>query len=689
MTPTDEQRAPKTVPDRTGPSDARSGVTPRFLGRIIQSIAAPLYVIDRSHAILFWNSALAQLTGKSSFQMTGTKLHWSVFHPRQKQLLADLIIDGACPVSDHASLQVVRHADGTLQTEGWYDDVGGRRRYLLFEARPITDDGNEIVAAVETIQDITERKQAQDVMDGQRRFFQGILESIPNPVSYKDLSHAYLGCNRAFSDFFGRSEEEVIGKTISDIVAPEYAVGSTEADRKVLESGSPCKYETTLPRGDGQLRSVLVTKAPFSLLNGALGGVVGTFVDITEQRFLDEQVKEAKREWEETLDCLKDFVILTDELHRVRRCNRLLCDMTGKGFDEVLNEDWRDLLPDAGFEALSFNGVSGELVHAASKRYYGLNIYSMTETESERVTGYVISLNDMTELRAMNEELKRTAQELNEAQRAVYQQEKLASIGQLAAGVAHEINNPMGFISSNLTTLGKYLDKLSAFETAMIGLMERDGNPETLGELKELRRSMKIDYILGDIQGLLEESHEGAERVRRIVQDLKSFSRVDETECKPTCINDCLTSTLNMVRNEIKYVAEVELDVAPDLPLLNCYPQQLNQVFMNLLVNAAHALEERGVIGIRTFRDGDDVVIQVRDTGKGIAPEHLTRIFEPFFTTKEVGKGTGLGLSISYDIVKKHGGSISVESRLGSGSTFTVRFPLNSPLSRGDEASPS
>ncbi len=654
----------------------------QFYSRIIQNAASPLFVISTSHTVLFWNNALAKLTGKSSFQMKNTKRHWSAFYSEQRPLLADLVIDRNLSAAEQVilDLKITQSTEGTLRAEGWFDNVGGKRRYLLFEATPIINSSNEIVAAIETIQDRTESKHTQEVMDNQSRFFQEILEAIPNPVFYKDTGHAYIGCNKAFSAFFGRTMEEILGKTLADIIPEELAQESNDADRKIIETHSHMNYETRLLRNDGQIRTVLVTKAPFWDPGGSLGGIVGTFIDVTEQRLMDESVKKAKREWEETLDSLKDFVILTDDQHRVRRCNRLLCDMTGKEYDEVLDKDWRDLLPDAGFEVITFTGTSGKLVHVASQRYYDLNIYNMTEPDSEQVNGFVISLNDTTEIHSMTAELQRTAHELNEAQRAIYQQEKLASIGQLAAGVAHEINNPMGFISSNLATMGKYMDKLSTFETTMIEVAENKGNPEIVAEIKELRRKMKIDFILGDIHGLLEESREGAERVRRIVQDLKSFSHVDEAECKPSSINDCLNSTLNMARNEIKYVADVELEYDADLPMLNCHPQQLNQVFMNLLVNAAHAIEGHGVIKVKTSHEGGDIVVLVSDTGKGIAPEHLTRIFEPFFTTKEVGKGTGLGLSISYDIIKKHGGSISVESSVGSGSTFTVRLPINNTV---------
>jgi two-component system NtrC family sensor kinase len=233
----------------------------------------------------------------------------------------------------------------------------------------------------------------------------------------------------------------------------------------------------------------------------------------------------------------------------------------------------------------------------------------------------------------------------------------------------------MGFISSNLSSLAKYISKFKAYEVALLDEVRKTGNPDLLSGIESMKKTMKIDFILGDMGSLLEESQDGAERVRRIVQDLKNFSHVDEAELKAININDNLDSTLNMLRNEIKYVAELVKDYS-EIPLVYCYPQQLNQVFMNILVNAVHALDGQGIITLRTWQEGELVKIAISDTGKGIAQEHLTKIFDPFFTTKEVGKGTGLGLSICYDIVKKHGGEIVVQSAIGAGTTFTVQLPV-------------
>jgi len=241
--------------------------------------------------------------------------------------------------------------------------------------------------------------------------------------------------------------------------------------------------------------------------------------------------------------------------------------------------------------------------------------------------------------------------------------------------VAHEINNPMGFISSNLGTLAKYMERLNDFIRAQSEALETLPDKDAAEALRNKRKTIKLDYILEDASELIKESLDGAERVRTIVKNLKSFSRVDEADCKDADINECIVSTINIVWNELKYKASLIKELG-DIPLIRCYPQQLNQVFMNLLVNASHAIENQGEITVRTWHENGSVYAQVTDTGCGMTPAVANRIFEPFFTTKEVGKGTGLGLSITYDIVKNHKGEITVESEPGKGTTFTVCLPV-------------
>jgi two-component system NtrC family sensor kinase len=278
------------------------------------------------------------------------------------------------------------------------------------------------------------------------------------------------------------------------------------------------------------------------------------------------------------------------------------------------------------------------------------------------------------DLEREREEQKLLIRKLEDAHGQLLQSEKLASVGQLAAGVAHEINNPVGFVTSNLGALRNYVEQLLSVLAAYEAL-EPLLAPELRVRLAEVRQQADLDYVRGDIGVLLAESIEGTSRVRQIVQDLRDFSRVGETEWHEADINAGIDSTLNVVRNELKYKAEVTRDYG-QLPPVLCLQSQLNQVFMNLLVNAAQSIPERGTIAIRTGCEGDEVWVAISDTGVGMPPEIVARIFDPFFTTKPVGKGTGLGLAVSYGIVEKHKGRIEVQSTPGVGSTFTVRLPV-------------
>ena len=283
----------------------------------------------------------------------------------------------------------------------------------------------------------------------------------------------------------------------------------------------------------------------------------------------------------------------------------------------------------------------------------------------------------VNELLKANEELKELNGKLSDARTKLIQSEKLASIGQLAAGVAHEINNPIGFIFSNFGTLEKYLQDLfqmlSAYEQAESEL----GSSPVAARLRALYEELEIEYLKDDIPSLMSESRDGIQRVRKIVQDLKDFSRVDaRQEWEWANLHNGLNSTLNIVNNEIKYKADVVREFG-DLPEVQCLPSEINQVFMNLLVNAAHSITaERGTITLRTGHEGAEVWVEVADNGCGIAPENLSRIFDPFFTTKPVGQGTGLGLSLSYGIIQKHAGRMEVNSQLGRGTCFRITLPV-------------
>ncbi len=307
-------------------------------------------------------------------------------------------------------------------------------------------------------------------------------------------------------------------------------------------------------------------------------------------------------------------------------------------------------------------------------KYVCLTVADATETAAQHLE--LARLNEL--LQAEKEQQARLIRKLEEAQAQLLQSEKMAAIGQLAAGVAHEINNPVGYVNSNFASLESYVKDLFSLIEAYNRDLPSLQDAAFRARIEQANRELDYEFLRSDIFDLVRESREGLERVKRIVQDLRDFSHVDSADWQVVDLHKGLDSTLNVVWNEVKFKAEVVKQYG-ELPDVECIGSQLNQVFMNLIVNAAHAIPNRGTIWLETGTRDDWVFVRVRDDGCGIPPENLKRLFEPFFTTKPVGSGTGLGLSVSYNIVSKHHGRIEVESEPGKGTAFTVWLPVRQP----------
>jgi signal transduction histidine kinase len=271
---------------------------------------------------------------------------------------------------------------------------------------------------------------------------------------------------------------------------------------------------------------------------------------------------------------------------------------------------------------------------------------------------------------------------LKAAQNQLVHSEKMASVGQLAAGVAHEINNPLGYVNSNLNSLREYIADFKAYAKDIDNLPNEASNEnesltvsDVTKKIQQLNEKHDVEFILSDTGEIINECLFGMEKVKNIIQSLKNFSHAGEDKRELTDINACIKEATVIVWNELKYHCELDTRYG-EIPLTYCYPNQLNQIFMNLLINASHAIKEKGIITIETKCEKGMIYISIADNGCGIDEEHLSQLFNPFFTTKPVGQGTGLGLSISYGIMENHGGKIEVESTLGEGTCFTIHLPV-------------
>ena len=444
-----------------------------------------------------------------------------------------------------------------------------------------------------------------------------------------------------------------------------------------------------------------------------------------KHKLLQQNLIESRNKLRVVLDSLPEEIVSIDANACIVSANSAFLKETGVGFGQIAGSPCFDPgywnMP--GVNIANVRGHAMDIFHSGAprfvyetiggsgheKRHLEFHLLPVRD-DSGRVNQVAIVSRNITDhllrteqIKSLNQELQKAVDEvrdknielvgtlarLKETQSQMLQSEKMASIGQLAAGVAHEINNPVGFVSSNLKTLSDYQQNIGQIisdyrqfveEIAAVEDSDRDrAGIETLqSRIKNRESDLDIAYILEDIPGLIHESRDGLDRIKKIVLDLKDFSHPGEDVLKMVDINRNLDSTLNIVSNELKYKATITRDYG-DLPQVKCYPQQLNQVFMNLLVNAAQAIEKQGEIRIMTRQIGPDVEITISDSGQGIAAENLSRIFDPFFTTKEVGKGTGLGLNVTYNIVKKHHGTIDVASAPDQGAAFTIRIPAAGP----------
>ncbi|NLR76274.1 PAS domain S-box protein [Leeia aquatica] len=417
--------------------------------------------------------------------------------------------------------------------------------------------------------------------------------------------------------------------------------------------------------------------------------------EAAERQEAEESLRDSEAMLSSMIQTANDAIIMITGEGYVELWNKAATHMFGYAQEEALGQHIHTLITPERYRATGnaammrfaqtgVGAVVGKTIEIEATDKTGREFpveLSITAFQRHDAWHAVAMIRDIEERKVAEQRLleEKAAQQklidqLEQAQNQLLQSEKMAAIGQLAAGVAHEINNPTGFVASNLNSLGKYLNDLTGLNQIYLNA-EGELSEATRGEVARYKKQIDYDFLLEDTTALLTESRDGIDRVKRIVQDLKDFSHVDEGEWLLVDLHKGLDSTLNVVRNEIKYKADVVKEYG-ELPTVETIPSQLNQVFLNILVNAAQAIDGFGAITLRSGAAEDRVWISIQDTGKGINPENLKRIFDPFFTTKPVGQGTGLGLSLVFGIMKKLGGYITVSSEVGVGTCFTIHLPV-------------
>jgi two-component system, NtrC family, sensor kinase len=550
----------------------------------------------------------------------------------------------------------------------------------------------------------------------QSLLLQAIVDSSPDWIFIKDQQYRYILVNQSYAQQMGKSVNELVGRSDLDLFPEDMVLGNSEKgihgfrtdDVSVLAGETVHNPHDVIAVAQGELKIFDTQKFPLRGSEGEVLGVIGISRDITDRQAIAAALAESEQRFRLLVESAQDLIWVVNAAGQYKFLNGATRTMFGYEPEEMLGRVFTEYLaPDQAEQSIQeFQRIlqagstfqyESAFVAKDGRIFDTLVSAIVIKDEQGNVVEMIGTMSDIsdrkrseTQLRQQAQRLEKTLTELQSAQSHLVQSEKMSSLGQLVAGVAHEINNPVNFIYANLNYANDYIQDL----LKVVGFYQKH-YPNPSPELQAEVETVELDFVMSDLPKLFTSMKVGADRIQKIVLSLRNFSRMDEAEYKPVDIHEGIDSTLMILQNRTKPRPEhpgIRINRNyDDLPQVECYAGQLNQVFMNIFSNAIDALEERdsertlqemahvpSAISIYTEISNDDrVSIRIIDNGTGIPEAVRQRIFDPFFTTKPVGKGTGMGLAISYQVItEKHGGTLQCLSTPGQGTEFIIEIPL-------------
>ena len=666
-----------------------------FLQKIIDTIPQPIFFKKTTGEYLGCNKAFEKfhrvtrdkIIGKTAYEVTNHK-DAQRYHCQDEELFQKDHVDTKEIIITNAQSVFMMNKSTYLNKQG------------------------SVAGLVGIITDISELKEQQQQLQKSQERFKALISSMQDMVFTLDLEGVCSGFYGHWVSRFGLSDEDVKGKKLDLILGASYAKFEQEIVPKILD-GQHLMYDCRLNLPTG-VRDVQISLSPMYDEYAQIDGIVGVGRDITVQKMALESLRESENMHRSLVEATPYGIIMTDISGQIQMANQHSArlhefddpeEMLGRNLLALVMPEDRKRVQRIFLKFLATQ--QPQTVECILLKNKGTSFVSEVMTssvvdEEGQPILFIHVERDITERKKMddtlknkNEELEFTLSQLKAAQMKLIQQEKLAGIGQLAAGVAHEINNPLGFVTSNFTSLKNYVERLDSMIgeyrsfVKLVENMEQADNSlvtDCIQSIRKMEKQKKIDFVLEDIKDLFQESSEGLERVGKIVTGLRTFARIDQDlNFQEYDLNAGIKNTLLIARNEIKYWANIEENFG-DIPVIEVVGGYINQVLLNIIVNGAQAIKQKktdqlGLIKITTYQDEEFVYCEIADDGVGISEENQQKVFEPFFTTKPVGQGTGLGLSISYDIISnKHHGELILQSVVGIGTIFTIKLPIKLPI---------